>query len=199
MATKKLQILDTSLGSNIYTQPDEPANAPDGALWVDTDAEAQSNSVRIDASLTIEGQAADAKATGDAIRSLSEEIVTTSESKVAAHNTGTDTHSDIRLLIQGLTDRLNALADSDDTTLDQLSEVVAYIKSNRSLIEAITTSKVSVADIVDDLTTNVSNKPLSAAQGVVLKALINAIEVPSDDHINSLIDTKLGVIENGAY
>lgn len=74
MATKKLQILDTSLGSNIYTQPDEPANAPDGALWVDTDAEAQSNSVRIDASLTIEGQAADAKATGDAIRSLSEEI-----------------------------------------------------------------------------------------------------------------------------
>ena len=45
----------------------------------------------------------------------------TAESKVSAHNTGTDTHSDIRLLIQGLTDRLNALADSDDTTLDQMS------------------------------------------------------------------------------
>ena len=26
-----------------------------------------------------------------------------------------------------------------------------------------------------------------------------AEEIPSDDHINSLIDTKLGVIENGAY
>ena len=26
-----------------------------------------------------------------------------------------------------------------------------------------------------------------------------AAEIPSDDHINSLIDTKLGVIENGAY
>ena len=110
-----------------------------------------------------------------ALDSLSEDIVTTSESKVAAHNTGTDTHSDIRLLIQGLTDRLNALADSDDTTLDQLSEVVAYIKSNRSLIESITTSKVSVADIVDNLTTNVSNKPLSAAQGVVIKTLIDAL------------------------
>ena len=132
----------------------------------------------VDSTLTKAGQAADAKATGDAIRSLSEEIVTTSESKVAAHNTGADTHSDIRLLIQGLTDRLNALADSDDTTLDQLSEVVSYIKSNRSLIEAITTSKVSVADIVDDLTTNVSNKPLSAAQGVALKALIDVITVP---------------------
>ena len=129
----------------------------------------------VDGTLTQSSQAADAKATGDAIRALSEEIVTTSESKVAAHNTGTDTHSDIRLLIQGLTDRLNALADSDDTTLDQFSEVVAYIKSNRSLIGAITTSKVSVADIVDDLTTNVSNKPLSAAQGVAIKTLIDAL------------------------
>ena len=98
--------------------------------------------------------------------------------QVAAHNTGETSHSDIRLLIQGLTDRLNALADSDDTTLDQLSEVVAYIKSNRSLIEAITTSKVSVSDIIDNLTTNTSNKPLSAAQGVALKALIDAISIP---------------------
>ena len=157
------------------------------------------SSVELDTTLKEAGKAADAKAVGDALSTLTEEIVTTSESKVSAHNTGTDSHSDIRLLIQGLTDRLNALADSDDTTLDQLSEIVAYIKSNRSLIEAITTSKVSVADIVDNLTTNVANKPLSAAQGVALKALIDAIEVPSDDHINSLIDTKLGVIENGSY
>ena len=132
----------------------------------------------VDSTLTKSGQAADAAAVGDRLSALSEEIVTTSESKVAAHNTGTDTHSDIRLLIQGLTDRLNAMADSDDTTLDQLSEVVAYIKSNRSLIEAITTSKVSVADIVDNLTTNVSSKPLSAAQGVALKALIDGIVIP---------------------
>lgn len=132
----------------------------------------------VDDTLTQSGQAADALVVSNRLNALSEEIVTTSESKVAAHNTGTDTHSDIRLLIQGLTDRLNALADSDDTTLDQLSEVVAYIKSNRSLIEAITTSKVSVADIIDNLTTNVSNKPLSAAQGVALKALIDAISIP---------------------
>ena len=35
----------------------------------------------------------------------------------------------------------------------------------------ITTGKVSVSDIVDNLTTNATNKPLSAAQGVVLKSL----------------------------
>ena len=132
----------------------------------------------IDATLKEAGKAADAAEVGKRLSSLSEEIVTTSESKVSAHNTGTDTHSDIRLLIQGLTDRLNALADSDDTTLDQLSEVVAYIKSNRNLIGSITTDKVSVADIVDNLNTNVANKPLSAAQGVALKTLINAITIP---------------------
>lgn len=110
----------------------------------------------------------------------------TADGKVSAHNTAGDAHNDIRELISGLTQRLNALADSDDTTLDQMSEVVAYIKSNKSLIDAITTSKVNVSDIIDNLTTNVSNKPLSAAQGVALKALIDAIAVP----------TKLSELEN---
>lgn len=105
----------------------------------------------------------------------------TAASQVSAHNTGADTHSDIRLLIQGLTERLNALADSDDTTLDQLSEIVAYIKSNRDLIAAVTTDKVGVTDIVNDLVTNVANKPLSAAQGVALKAMIDAITIPTVD------------------
>ena len=102
----------------------------------------------------------------------------TAESKVSEHNAAGDAHNDIRLLVQGLITRLNTLADSDDETLDQMSEIVAYIKSNKSLIDGITTGKVNVADIIDNLTTNVSNKPLSAAQGVILKELIDAITVP---------------------
>lgn len=99
--------------------------------------------------------------------------------KVDEHNVSGDSHNDIRLLIEGLTSRLNALADSDDTTLDQLSEVVAYIKSNKDLINAVTTNKISYSDIVDNLTTNISNKPLSAAQGVVLQSLFDSIKVPT--------------------
>lgn len=38
MSTKKLQILG-SLGEKIYKQNEEPVDAPDGALWVDMDAE----------------------------------------------------------------------------------------------------------------------------------------------------------------
>lgn len=104
----------------------------------------------------------------------------TAAAQVSAHNTETTAHRDIRLLVQGLTDRLNALADSDDTTLDQLSEIVSYTKSNRELIAAVTTDKVSVTDIVNDLVTNVANKPLSAAQGVELKALIDSISEEID-------------------
>lgn len=101
------------------------------------------------------------------------------KSDVSTHNTSNASHNDIRLLISGLTSRLDALANSDDTTLDQLSEIVAYIKANKSLIDGITTSKVNVADIVNNLTSNVTNKPLSAAQGVALKKLIDAIKIPT--------------------
>lgn len=103
----------------------------------------------------------------------------TAESKVSEHNVSTDAHNDIRVFLSELTNRLNALADSDDTTLDQMSEIVAYIKSNKSLIESVTTEKVSYTDIIDNLVTNLPGKPLSAAQGVALKALIDAIKVPT--------------------
>jgi lysophospholipase L1-like esterase len=97
----------------------------------------------------------------------------TASSVVSAHSTATDAHNDIRLALKDINDRLNAFFDSDDKTLDELSEIVTYITSNKALIDSITTSKVSVADIINNLTTNVTNKPLSAAQGVALKTLID--------------------------
>ncbi len=99
----------------------------------------------------------------------------TASAMVSTHNSADDSHSDIRLLIEGLTTRINTIADSGDTDLDQLSELVAYIKNNKSLIDGITTGKVSVSEIVDNLTTSVSNRPLSAKQGVVLKEAIDTI------------------------
>ena len=110
----------------------------------------------------------------------------TAESKVSAHNVSDTAHNDIRLLVQGLTERLNALADSDDETLDQMSEIVSYIKYNRSLINGIDTNKVDVSDIVNNLISNNTDKPLSAKQGRELKSLIDAIIVP----------TKLSELEN---
>lgn len=119
---------------------------------------------------------------------------------INTHNTSTSAHEDIRALIDGLTTRLNTVANSDDTTLDQLSEIVVYIKSNKSLIDGITTSKVSVSDIVDNLTTNTSSKVLSAAQGVAIKALIDALQTELDSlaiaDINGLQSALDGKAEN---
>lgn len=107
------------------------------------------------------------------------------DNKISAHNIETNAHDDIRILINDLTTRLNALADSDDITLDQLSEIVAYIKSNKELIDNVTTSKINISDIINNLTTNVDNKPLSAAQGVAIKSLIDALETKVNNKANS--------------
>jgi hypothetical protein len=116
----------------------------------------------------------------------------TSQTKVNEHNVSEESHSDIRLLISGLTTRLNALANSDDVTLDQMSEVVAYIKNNKSLIEQITTNKVNVSDIITNYTTNVTNKPVSASVAVELKALIDKCltSIPSEYVTETELDQK---------
>lgn len=117
------------------------------------------------------------------------------DNRIALHNGSETAHNDLRVLISGLDvlvselgTRLNAIADSDDVDLDQFSEIVALIKSNRSIIEQVTTLKVNYTDIINNLTTNLADKPLSAAQGVVLKGLIDAITVP----------TKVSAFENDA-
>ncbi len=114
------------------------------------------------------------------------QIATTAftQTAVSNHNTSNTAHTDIRDLIAGLTNRLNAVADSDDTTLDQLSEIVDYIKSNRTLIENVTTNKVNVSDIVDSLMSTATNKPLSAKQGKILKDLIDSLESALNTHID---------------
>ena len=117
----------------------------------------------------------------------------TAQSKVSEHNVSSEAHNDIRVLIDDLLNKVTTLLDSDDETLDQTSEMVAYIKSNKNLIDAITTSKANVADIVDNLTTNLSNRPLSAAQGVVLKGLIDEIRT----ELNKIaIPTKMSDLKN---
>lgn len=110
------------------------------------------------------------------------QLKTDVEKNVTDHNVSKDAHNDIRLLITEIINRINVIADSDDETLDQMSELVAFIKNNKTLIDSITTSKVNVSDIVNDLTTNVSNKPLSAEQGVVLKTLIDNLTRDLDTH-----------------
>ena len=98
------------------------------------------------------------------------------DNKISEHNTSSTAHSDIRDLITALTTKVNNFLDVDDTTTDQLSEVLTLIENNKGTLESLTSSKVNVSDIVDNLTTSNDKKVLSAKQGVAIKALIDALQ-----------------------
>ena len=59
---------------------------------------------------------------------------------------------------------VNTLLDSDDTTLDQMSEIVAYIKNNKGLIEGITTAK---QDKITGAATTITGSNLTASRVLV--------------------------------
>ena len=95
---------------------------------------------------------------------------------ISTHNTSTSAHSDIRALISDLSTAVNNFLDVDDTTTDQLSEVLTLINNNKGTLESLTSGKINVSDIVNNLTTNSSSKVLSAAQGVAIKGLIDTLQ-----------------------
>ena len=137
--------------------------------------------LKLDTTLSQEGKAADSKAVGDAL---------------SEHNTSVLSHNDIRIALQDLIDQVTSLLNTDDQTLDETREIVAYIKANRTLIDNVTIEKVNVSDIVNNLVSNVTNRPLSAAQGVVLKSLIDAntaalAEKLNNSQLASAINTAL--------
>ena len=118
----------------------------------------------------------------------SDEIV---HNHIAEHDKDSLSHNDIRETIKSLTEQIHTLLGSDDMTLEQISELISYIQENSSIIESITVGKVNVSDIVDNLTTNVSNKPLSATQGVVLKSLIDSIHQSLEEYSKTTDMLKL--------
>lgn len=109
------------------------------------------------------------------------------EEKIGAHNEDTNAHYDLRMGLQALNARLSMIADSDDSTLDQLSEIVKYAKDNTDLIYSITTQKVNVDDIVDNLTTVAASKPLSARQGTIIASKMDELE----DHMMRKTDVQI--------
>lgn len=105
---------------------------------------------------------------------LSQEITTTSQtlsqeidSDISAHNSSASAHSDIRGLISAVDSRVddaNSDIDNADSRIDTLNATVS----------ALDTNKVNKSDIVNNLTTDDSTKPLSAAMGMELKNSIDS-------------------------
>lgn len=106
----------------------------------------------------------------------------TVDSKISTHNTASGAHSDIRAALTSLNTKVTNFLDVDEETTDQLSEVLEMIEANKGTIESLTTSKVSVSDIANNLTTNSAGRVLSAAQGVYIQSLINGVDNELETH-----------------
>lgn len=140
----------------------------------------------------------DAKGSADAALASAKSYTDTKTSTLAStssvntsisnHNASTSAHEDIRTLISDLSTAVNNFLDVDDATTDQLSEVLTLINNNKGTLESLTTSKINVSDIVNNLTTNSASKVLSAAQGVTIKGLIDALQTELDSHTHAISD-----------
>lgn len=82
--------------------------------------------------------------------------------------------------IKVMLDAINELLHSDNIDLDTVQEIVDYIEANKTLIDSITTTKVNVGDIIDNLDSAIVDKPLSANQGKVLNDKIGDIDAILD-------------------
>lgn len=94
---------------------------------------------------------------------LNKKIGTTVTTELSDHNTSGSAHNDLRLLLTTLSTKLNRVADSTDPQLDQLSEIVTYIKNNKSLIDQLVIDLREKADLEDVYTKNESDKVVADA------------------------------------
>lgn len=111
---------------------------------------------------------------------------------------GEDTNGERTALGKLISSLTNVLV-TDDSDLDQMQEIVDYIKKNRELIETLAVTdvagledalalKINISDIVDNLLSTLTNVPLSANQGRVLKEQIAVLD-KSIEAINTLLTT----------
>ncbi len=123
------------------------------------------------------------------------------DTKVSNHNTSTEAHNDIRILVSELSTKLNHFLDVDDETSDELSEVLQIINNNRGTLESLLDTKINVGAIVDNLTTANNSMVLSANQGVEIKKLIDDLQTAvdgkaDDDHNHAATDITSGTLSS---
>lgn len=131
---------------------DTKKTAIDNQAIAVADNVAQSNQIKTDIihlkndTILIKEETSDIKDATEEIKtdviSIANNLSNSIDAKISEHNESTTAHPDIRSLISSLTNKLDTFLDTDDESLDQMSELITFIQNNRTLIEGITTSKV---------------------------------------------------------
>jgi hypothetical protein len=152
----------------------EPLGTAENKVSAHNISESAHNDIRDLIPNTVEEHNANTQAHSDIRKSIG--------SKISEHNVSAEAHNDIRIALENLVTQVKNFLDVDDATKDQLSELIALIEANADSIETITNGKVNVADIVANLYTEDSKKPLSASMGVTLYNFIKEVETRIEQH-----------------
>lgn len=122
-----------------------------------------------------------------------EELIKSGEGALKAlgdHNTDESAHEYIRGLIAELDNRLDAFL-GDDNSAAALSDLLEYLQANGDLIDSLDTNKINYSDIIDNVTSDESKKPLSAKQGKVLSDAISEMS----KELSEVYNVKIGELE----
>ena len=124
------------------------------------------------------------------------EVSGTIQESIEKHNAEMSAHSDIRILVEQVAGDIKTLTNIETASSEELSE---RIENNRNLIDVISAEKLAVSDVVNDLATVDANKPLSAAQGVAIKRLIDGIGEHAENKENphGVTIGQIGAAPNG--
>lgn len=146
----------------------------------------QNLQAEIDARISADDNLADALEVEANFRASVDNTLTANIQTEAIRNTNQDSMiSQLQSAISVLQNWKSSLTDADsDNLVNTLTELLASVQNvpEGTDIFALINSKVNISDVINNLISLETNKPLSAYQGKILNDLINALQ----SHVNSL-------------
>lgn len=132
------------------------------------------------AMIRTEFEQGDADVLAEAAKALAEAITVLK----GGASTDYDTFKKLQTKIEAINEAISGTATPD--TIDTLNEALAFIREHQGEIESLVNTYVRKEAIANDLTTDDPTQILSAAQGVALKALIDAVTVSLDGYVEKV-------------
>lgn len=178
----------TSDDVDIYVQNDEPVDAPEGAMWLDTDENGEDEVIHVYESM-IKPAIGEIKNKVD-----NKEDAGTASSIVSAHNISTNAHSDIRQLIDEVQENASINYNESIIGLSVDGQTVTYIKGDGSAHTIVTQDTNTTYSIGTDETTGLTKLYAttgSAEDGTMTQ---KAIKTELDKKVGVRIDSTQNML-----
>lgn len=163
---KRIIFYDCNLRNPVVINLENPQN--DGSFLISIPREPLANGEKF--TYIIEGFITDGETISKVFLSVSKEVKIRNSPTVTVTSETAEVPATQAMHLQSEIDAAKARVTKNE---DNISEIDKRVKTNESNISALQTEKVNISDVIDNVNTNDSKKPLSARQGTLLKSEIN--------------------------